>query len=209
MSTRAAFILKFLSIFLVITLLTWIVDTSGLVGTGWRPLPKLPAPLEKAETLAMAGFYGYSITVEAGGARYACQVFGQKTCTWEPSQSQPGEQAASGVHPFLDGADCKGLLPFAARLRWGDRQLAACAAGPVFAEFFSGYKVAVIADAAGDLWTFTYAKSTPSTLICLPFPFFWPLLASLVIVELMNGKKLLRWLRDKRKSATPGHPGHD
>jgi len=145
-------------------------------------------PLLRAERISNDGFYGYSISAETAGQNYICYIFGDETCTWEPIEPRPLEDEFS--EPFTSGsAECGKILPLAARLRLGDRKVASCATLELFGEFFNTYSVAVIADSQGDFWVFHYGYSFPQ-LICIPIPFGLPLLITLIIIGILDGKKI-------------------
>lgn len=188
MKSKSYLTVRFLLIFLGITALLWVVDSSGLLRSGWRSLPKLPVPLLRAERLRSDDFYGYSISIETNGQHYICYIFGDETCTWEPIEPSPLEDEFSV--PFTSaGTECAKILPLAARLRLGDKKVATCATIELFGEFFNTYSVAVIADDQEDFWVFHYGYSFPQ-LICIPIPFGLPLLITLIIIGILDGKKI-------------------
>lgn len=175
---------RFILIFLGITALLWVVDSSGLLRAGWRLLPKPPAPLLRAERLNTDGFYGYSISVETAGQNYICYIYGDESCTWEPIEARPQEDAFS--EPFTAAsAECDAILPLAARLRLGEKEVTSCATIDLLGEFFSTHSVAVIADSQGDLWVYPYGYSLPQ-LLCIPIPFGLPLLITVIITVILN-----------------------
>ena len=200
MRSKWGWIVRLLLIFLVITALLWVVDSSGLTRPGWRLLPKLPVTLIRAEHIVVGSFYSYSIIAETDGQKYECRIFRDETCIWKPIEAIPLEDVFSV--PFTStSAECAKILPLAARLRLGDRQVASCATSDVWGEFFDTYSVAIIADTQGDFWVIHYGYSLP-LLLCSPIPFGLPLLITVIITGMLDSKKIYRWIQAKKAASS-------